>query len=189
MGTAFSKASKLAAHKVFSLASLEEKTLRLSAEKAKADQKYFAAMKVKEAREHEVQALRAQNGKSSQMVTSLKDAEAANRALQIGVDRQMAETKESFLNVQAKLRLEQQQLTERNIQLEGLKTQIEELKKHLVTKDEIATTKSTACRNAEVEVESLSVRLEETKKSLEGWKTKGLGNQTGEYEMLRVSDP
>lgn len=187
MGTAFSKASKLASQKVSGLASLEEKTQRLSAEKAKADQKYFAAMKVKEAREQEVQTLRAQNGKSSQMVTSLKDAEAANRALQIGVDRQIAESKESLLNVQAKFRLEQQKLTERNFQLEGLRAQVEELKKNLVTKDEIATAKSTACHKAEVEVESLTVRLEELKKSLEGRKSKDLGNQSGEYEMLRVS--
>ena len=186
MGTAFSKASKLASQKVSSLALLEEKTQRLSAEKSKADQKYFSAMKVKEAREQEVRSLRAQNAKSSEMVSSLKEAEGANRALQAISDKLIAETKESLLNVQAKLKLEQQQLTERNIQINGLKTQVDELKKNLTTKDEITSTKSTAYRKAEVEIESLKVRLEETKKSLESWKSKGLGNQSGEYEMLRV---
>ena len=187
MGTAFRKASTLASQKVSSLSALEEKTQRLSAEKSKADQKYFAAMKAKEARDQEVRTLRAQNAKSSDVVSSLKESEGATRASQAVLDKQIAETKESLLNVQAKLRLEQQQLTERNIQIDGLKAQVEELKKNLTTKDEIASTKSTAHRKAEVEIESLKVRLEETKKSLESWKSKGLGNQSDEYEMLRVS--
>ena len=190
MGIAFRKASTLASQKVTSLSSMEEKIQRLGAEKSKADQKYFAAMKAKEARDLEVRTLRAQNAKSSEMVSSLKEAEAANRALQGVSDKQLAEAKESLLNIQAKFRLEQQQLTERNIQLEGRKLQIEELTKNMTSKDEITSTKSTACRKAEVEIESLKVRLEETKKSLENWKSKGLGNQSGEYEMLRVScDP
>ena len=186
MGTAFSKASRLASQKVSSLYSLEEKTQRLSAEKSKADQKYFSAMKAKEAREQEVRTLRAQNAKSSEMVSSLKEAEGANRALQAVSDKAIAELKESLLNVQAKFRLEQQQLIERKLQVEGLKMQVDELKRNLTTKDEITSTKSTAYRKAEVEIESLKVRLEETKKSLESWKSKGLGNQSGEYEMLRV---
>jgi len=187
MGTAFKKASSLASQKVANLATLDEKAQRLSAEKSKADQKYFAAMKAKEAREQEIRTLRAQNSKSSEMVSSLKESEAANRALQVNLDRQIAEAKESLVNIEAKLRLTQQQLTERSIQSEGLKTQVDELKKNVEGKDEIASTKSTACRKAEVEIESLKVRLEETKKSLDSWKTKGLGNQSGEYEMLRVS--
>ena len=186
MGTAFSKASKLASQKVSSLSSLEEKVQRLGAEKSKADQKYFSAMKVKEAREQEVRTLRAQNSKSSEMVATLKEAEGASRALQAVSDKQIVEVKESLLNVQAKLRLEQQQLTEKTIQIESLKSQVEELKKNIATKDEIATTKSTAYRKAEVEIESLKVRLEEAKKGLESWKSKGLGSQSGEYEMLRV---
>ena len=187
MSTAYSKSNKLANQKVASLVSLEEKVQRLAAEKSKADQKYFGAMKTKESREQEVRTLRAQNSKSSDMVSSLKEAEAANRALHIGLDKQIAESKESLLNVQAKLRLEQQQVSERNIQVDALKALVEELKKTSTSKDEIMTTKSSAHRKAEVEVESLKVRLEETKKSLESWKSKGLGNQSGEYEMLRVS--
>ena len=187
MGTAFSKASKLASQKVSSLSSLEEKVQRLCAEKSKADQKYFSAMKAKEAREQEIRTLRAQNAKSSEMVSSLKEAEGASRALQAVSDKQIVEVKESLLNVQAKLRLEQQQLTEKKIQIDSLKTHVEELKNNLSIKDEITTTKSTAYRKVEVEIESIKVRLEETTKGLENWKNKGLGNQSGEYEMLRVS--
>ena len=186
MQVAFSKANKLASQKVNAQSSLEEKVQRLSAEKSKADQKYFAAMKAKEAREQEVRSLRAQNAKSSEMVTSLKESETANRALQVVSEKQIAEAKESILNISAKLKLEQQVLTERNIQIEGLKSQLENLKKNLTAKDEHMAATSSACRQAEVEIDSLKVKVEETLKSRDNWKAKGLGNQSSEYEMLRV---
>ena len=187
MGTAFRKASTLASQKVSNAAALEEKVQRLSAEKSKADQKYFAAMKAKEAREQEVRTLRAQNSKSSEMVSSLKDSEAANRALQVNLEKHIAEIKESLATVESKYRVSQQQASERNISFEGLKGQVEELKKNLEAKDAATSSTATAYRKAEVEIETLKVRLEETKKSLESWKNKGLGNQSSEYEMLRVS--
>lgn len=187
MGTAFKKASTLASQKVTNAASLEEKVQRLSAEKSKADQKYFAAMKAKEAREQEVRTLRAQNSKSSEMVSSLKDSEAANRAVHVNLEKQIAEIKDSLATVENKYRGSQQQAFERNILLEGSKAQVEELKKTLEAKDAATSATSTAYRRAEVEIETLKMRLEETKKSLESWRNKGLGNQSSEYEMLRVS--
>ena len=189
MGTAFRKASTLASQKLSNAAALEEKVQRLSAEKSKADQKYFAAMKAKEAREQEVRTLRAQNSKSSEMVSSLKDSEAANRAVQVNLEKQIAEIKESLATVESKYRTSQQQMSERNISFEGLKVQVEELKKNLEAKDAVNSVTTTAYRKAEVEIETLRVRLEETKKSLDSWKSKGLGNQSNEYEALRVSGP
>lgn len=187
MGTAFKKTSALASQKVQNITALEEKSMRLSAEKSRADQKYFAAMKAKEAREQEVRTLRTQNSKSSEMVSSLKDSEAANRALQVNLEKQIAEIKESLTTMETKHRASQQQISEKNILLEGLKAQVEELKKHLEAKDTSATATANAHRRAEVEIETLKVRLEETRRSMESWKAKGLGNQSGEYEMLRVS--
>ena len=187
MESAFKKTSRMAQQKTSNVSALEEKVIRLSAEKSRADQKYFAAMKAKEAREQEVRSLRAQNSKSSEMVSSLKDSEAANRALQVNLEKQLAEYKESLIALETKCRTSQQQVSEKSILLEGLKAQVEELKKNVEAKDALASTSSTANRKAEVEIEILKVRLEETKKSLESWKSKGLGNQSGEYEMLRVS--
>lgn len=187
MESSYKKTQAVASSKVANLSSLEEKSIRLSAEKSRADQKYFAAMKAKEARELEVRTLRTQNSKSSEMVSSLKDSESANRALHINLEKQVAEFKESLTSLETKHRASQQQTAEKNILVEGLKTQVEELKKNLEGKDGSVNTASSAHRKAEVEIESLKVRLEDTKKSLESWKTKGLGNQSGEYEMLRVS--
>lgn len=187
LGSAFKKTSVLASQKISNLSALEEKVLRLSAEKTKADQKFFATMKVKEAREQEVRSLRAQNSKSSEMISQLKESEMANRTLQVNLEKQIAEAKESLLTIDAKLRTSQQQLLERTILSEGVQTQVEELKKTLIARDASASATSVAHRTAEVDIETLKVRLAETKRSLDSWKTKGLGNQSGEYEMLRVS--
>ena len=186
MEAAYKKTSTVASQKISNLSALEEKAVRLGAEKSRADQKYFAAMKAKEAREQEVRTLRAQNSKSSEMVTSLKDSEATNRALQINLEKQMAECKESITTLENKLRASQQQVTEKSILLDGLKSQIDGLKKNSIEKDILATNTSIARRQAEVDLESLKVRLADTQKGLESWKSKGLGNQSQEYEMLQV---
>lgn len=187
MGTAYTKASTLASQKINILSALEEKVTRLGAEKSKADQKYFAAMKSKEARDQEARTLRAQNSKSSDIVSQLKDSEASVRALNINLEKHVAELKESLTAMTNQHRTSQQHVNERNVTLEGFKAQVGDLKKSLLAKDSSASTVSSALRKSEVEIEQLEVRLEETQKSLESWKTKGLGNQSGEYEMLRVS--
>lgn len=187
MGKAYKKANTLASQKVENFSALEEKTARLGAEKSKADQKYFAAMKAKEAREQEVRSLRASSSKSSEMVSTLKDAEAATRAAMANLDKEVTEFKASHASISNQNRASQQQLSEQKITIEALKGQVEELKKNLVAKDSSTSVVSSAHRKAELEIETLKVRLTETQKSLEGWKSKGLGNQNNEYEMLRVS--
>ena len=187
MNTAYKKITALASQKVENFSALEEKITRLSAEKAKADQKYFATMKAKEAREQEVRSLRASSSKSSEMVSTLKDAEAASRAALVNHEKELTEFKASHANINNQYRICQQQLSEEKIVVESLKAQVEELKKSLVSKDSSASALASAHRKAEVEVEMLKVRIEETQRSLESWKRKGLGNQSEEYEMLRVS--
>lgn len=186
MAEAYRKASALASQKVGHIAALEEKSIRLGAEKSKADQKYFAAMKAKESREQELRSLRASSSKSSEMVSTLKDAEAATRGLIVNLEKELAEFKTSQASINSQHRASQQQVSEQRILAEGLKAQVEELQKNLVAKDTSASELSSTHRKAEVEIETLKVRLEETQKNLDSWKAKGLGNQSDEYEMLRV---
>jgi E3 ubiquitin-protein ligase BRE1 len=189
MQTVCKKYSTLASQKVTDFAALEEKVQRLIAEKSKADQKYFAAMKSKEARESEVRILRMQNSKSSDIVTQLKESEAAMRSLLTNMEKQVSEGKEALHSAIGKYRSAQQQITESNITVEGLRAQITELKNLSTTKDSTLANTSAACRKAEAEIEGLKSTLADTKKSLESWKTKSLGNSSSEYEMLRVSPP
>lgn len=189
MGQAYQKSSALAAQKILGLSDLESKASRMSAEKAKADQKYFAAMKAKEARDQELRTLRAQNSKSSEIVMQLKEADAANRAIGANQEKQLAEKKSLYNTLMNRHLTCQQQINERNLTIDGLKAQLEEIKKLLITKDSEKGQLSTSARNAEVEVESLTVRLEEMEKSLTTWKGRASGDHNSENEMLRVGHP
>ncbi|EHA24478.1 hypothetical protein ASPNIDRAFT_182745 [Aspergillus niger ATCC 1015] len=186
MQVACKKYSSLASQKVTDFSALEEKVARLIAEKSKADQKYFAAMKSKEARELEVRTLRMQNSKTSDIVSQLKESEAATRSLLANMEKQVSETKEALNLMMNKNYAAQQQVTEKNITIEGLNRQVAELKALSASKDSTLASASSACRQAETEVEGLKVTLADTKKSLENWKNKSLGNSSSEYEMLRT---
>ncbi|PYI27313.1 E3 ubiquitin-protein ligase bre1 [Aspergillus indologenus CBS 114.80] len=186
MQIACKKYSSLASQKVTDFGALEEKVARLIAEKSKADQKYFAAMKSKEARELEVRTLRMQNSKSSDIVTQLKESEAATRSLLANMEKQVSETKEALNSLITKNHAAQQQITENNITIEGLNRQVADLKALSASKDSTLSSTASACRKAETEVEGLKATLADTKKSLDNWKNKSLGNQSSEYEMLRT---
>lgn len=186
MGDAYKKASALANQKVSDLSAIDDKAARLVAEKSKADQKYFGAMREKEARDQEFRASRAQNAKSSEIVSQLKEAEAASRALLVNLEKQLAETKDALSSVTSQHRKSQQEAAERQVKLQGLEAQADELKKSLAIKDRSVGSISSTHRKAEVEIEALRVRLIETEKSVQSWQKKGLGNQSQEYEALRV---
>lgn len=187
MQKAYTKISSLASQKVMDFGALEEKVARLTAERAKADQKFYAAMKSKDAREVEVRSLRMQNSKTSDIIAQLKDSEANTRSLLSNMEKQVSEAKEALNSAQEKHRSTQQQLTENNIVMDGLKGQIVELKALSTSKDSTLANTSTALRQAETEIVGLKQNLSDTKKSLENWKGKSLGNSSSEYEMLRVS--
>jgi E3 ubiquitin-protein ligase BRE1 len=186
MQTAYTKFAPLATQKVAEFAAMEEKVARLTAEKSKADQKFFAAMKSKDARDAEVRSLRMQNSTTSGIVSQLKEAEKSSRSLVSNMDKQASETKEALNATMAKYRAIQQQLTESNILTEGLKNQVTELKGLSVSKDSTLASTTSALRQAETELAGLKQSLSDTKKSLDNWKNKSLGNSSSEYEMLRV---
>ncbi|KAJ5139294.1 uncharacterized protein N7515_004142 [Penicillium bovifimosum] len=186
MQTAYTKVAPLATQKVAEFAAMEEKVARLTAEKSKADQKFFAAMKSKDARDAEVRSLRMQNSTTSGIVSQLKEAEKASRSLVSNMDKQASETKEALNATMAKYRAVQQQLNESNILTEGLKNQVTELKGLAVSKDSTLASTTAALRQAETELAGLKQSLADTKKSLDNWKNKSLGNSSSEYEMLRT---
>lgn len=187
METAYLSMKKLANHKISDLSAFEDKLQRLSAEKAKADQKYFAAMKSKETRDSEIRTLRMQNTKSSDVVSQLKESEAASRALLINLEKNIAEMKDASTSANAKYRASQQQITELGISCESLKTQVAELKKLLASRDAAAATSASSHRKAELEITELKTSLADTKKALEISKTNNLGSSSDVNDSFRVS--
>ena len=187
MSAAYKKLSGTVSQKFNNATEMEERVARSSAEKAKADQKYFAAMKHKEAKEQEIRTLRAQNSKSSDIVSQLKEAEASTSAAVVVLEKQITEARASLANVESKHHAVQGQVKEKAIAIDGLEKQVQELKSNLVSKESVCSAALSGQRKAEVEVERLKVEVEEKDRRLELWKSKGLGSETEHYEALRVS--
>ncbi|KAF2457277.1 C3HC4 type zinc finger-containing protein [Lineolata rhizophorae] len=185
MESAYKRSQALASKKVSDTAAADEAISRLSAEKAKADQKYFAAMKAKEARENENRALRAQNAKSSEIISSLKDGDKSSLQLVANLERSRSELNDVISGLKGEQRSLQARVTELSSAQESATNTMTELKKLLNTKEASISSSGKEKREVEVENEQLKVELAETKRSLEGWKKKGLGSQTSEYESLR----
>jgi len=187
MEAAYRKASAAASRRIAETTETEERITRLAAEKAKADQKYFGAMKAKEARESEFKSLKNQSMKSSEIVMQLKEAESSCRSLLVNLEKQLADARDALNSVTFQYRNAQLTLTEQKILNDRQVANIAELKKLLTEKDTALEAAAKAQRNAEVEAAELNVRIQEAQKSLETWRKKGIGNQSEEYEMLRVS--
>ncbi|OQV02860.1 hypothetical protein CLAIMM_07984 [Cladophialophora immunda] len=183
MSTAFQKTSKIASQKVSEFAAMEEKVLKLSMDKTKADQKFFAAMKSKETQAGEIRTLRLQNAKSAEAIGALKDAEAATRALLATADKQLSELKDALAHKTNEHRTAQQQNITQGLEISRLNTQISELKTQATAKDVKLAAATSACRAAEVEVEDLKSSLKDTRRNLETWKSKS--GQSEQYEILR----
>ena len=182
METAWKKTQSLAAKKITEVANSEELVTKLNAEKSKAEQKYFAAMKAKDAKEAELRVLKSQNARSSEIVSQLKDADSKTRELVISLERQIAEAKDGLTKLEHQQRAVDQKHKEATTLAEGLKKQIEELNTLATAKDKDCLAASKARREAEDALEQLKVRLEETKKSFEALrKTKAtVNNSTAE---------
>jgi len=187
MEAAWKKAQSVASKKIAELASWEEHISRASADKAKADQKYFAAMKTKEAREQENRTLRAQNTKSAEIVAQLKEVEALSRSLTDRLEKQVAEMRVQLEELSNQHRVLQQKLSESQISSEGYINQIAELKKTLAAKDTSYLAATHSQREAEAEREKLKVQFEDAQKQTENWKKKSLSNQPDEEKYMRVS--
>lgn len=184
---AWRKAQALASKKVADAAEIEDKVARLSAEKTKADQKYFAAMKAKDAREAELRVLRAKDLRSAEIVTQLKDADARTRELIIGMERQLAEAKTVLTTTEQQYRAAEQKQLDASTQLAALKTQITDFKSAVSTKDEELLTTKKAHRDTEAALEGIKARLEESKKQLEGLRKSKSAQSGTDADDWRVS--
>jgi E3 ubiquitin-protein ligase BRE1 len=189
MSVAYKRLLSNVSQKVSNSAEMEEKVARFAAEKSKADQKYFGAMKVKEAREQEVRTLRAQNSKSSEIVAQLKDTEAATRQLVVSLERKIAEHREAYSNLEMKYHTLRGQATVESGRIEGLTKEIEAIKSAVSTADTNSIANSLALKNAELEIEKLKVGIAEKDKHIETLKktSSGGGDNDAVTEQLRVS--
>ena len=189
MGVAYQKAAKMASLKFEELRGLEDKVVRLTAEKAKADQKYFGAMKAKEAQLQELRTLRAQNSRSSNVMAQLKEADKASTALVASLEKQNKEITHALQKVTKTSKELQQKLTQNTIFSDGMKAQIDSLKQALTAKDATHQQLASKSRKADVENEELRARIDSSKKEISRYKAAATGRSNEEDETYRVSFP
>ena len=186
MQTAYIKMQGLATKKIADVGAMEEKVSVLAAEKARADQKYFAARKDMDTRLGEVRALRAQNAKSSEIITQLKDVETSNRSLLGNLEKQLSDMRQANTSIMTEHKKMEATTKEATSKTDALKNQVTELSNQLKAKDLHNSNTKLRIQAVESEIEQLRVKYEQAQKDCATWKTKSLGNQSGEEEMLRV---
>lgn len=190
METAWKKTQALAAKKVTEVASWEEQIARLSAEKAKADQKYFSTMKAKEAREGELRLLINTNKRSGEIVSQLKESDGKNKELIMSLERQAAEARESLGKLESQHRGMEQKHREVGITSDGLRKQLEELKGLVAAKDKEVLATGKRKREVEEELSTQQLKLEDLRKANEALKKQKSSWQTSDSDDWRVSfDP
>lgn len=187
MESAWRKSSGLASKKVSDQTAVEEMISRSNAEKAKAEQKYFASMKTLDSRQNEIRLLKMQNQKTSEIVSQLKDAEQATRLLAVGLEKQVADAKEGLSRLEGQNRNLQQKISEGDVSLQTAKTEVSELKKVLQTKDETTHKASSERRKMEVELSECKAKLEESKKQVELLKKRSATGDGTAADDWRVS--
>lgn len=181
------KKSHLLAHKkVMDFTALEERVAILTAEKSKADQKYFAARKDMDIRNGEIRSLRLSNGKSSDIIAQLKEAEAHNRTLISNLEKQLVDLKQSNASLLQENKKCEASSAEATRRAEGAKGQISDLTNLVKSRDATTATLREQAAAIETELEKIKVRLDHVCKERDNWRAKCQGNSTSEEEMLRT---
>lgn len=187
MEAAWKKTQALASKKVQEVAAWEEQVARLNAEKAKADQKYFAAMKSKDLRDSELKTLKSQAARSSEIITQLKDGESKSRELLVNFERQLADYRETTTKLEQQLRSIEHKHKEATLLSDGLKKSVEELKTIISVKDKENLVATKAKREMEEELEKVKVRLEDTKKQYDTLRKSRVAASSTDSDDWRVS--
>jgi len=181
----YKKAMGLAHKKVMDFQALEQRIGILTAEKVKADQKYFAARKDMDIRTAEIRSLRGQNGKSSEIISQLKDVEQQNRNLISTLEKQIGDLRQSNTTAMAENKRLEAAHTELTRRADALKAQISELTSLAKSKDATCMSLKEKAMDCETELEKLKVRVKSLTKECDKWKTKCRENSSEEEQILR----
>jgi E3 ubiquitin-protein ligase BRE1 len=138
-------------------------------------------------RTNEIRALRAQNGKSSEIISSLKDVETQNRALIGSLEKQIAALKNDISTAMAEKKKLEQLSAEATRRADSCKSQIAGLTEHVKAKDAAVASMKEQLLKAETELEKAKVDVKEITKDCNKWKHKCQSNSSEEEEALRVS--
>ncbi|KAK9377563.1 BRE1 E3 ubiquitin ligase-domain-containing protein [Lipomyces chichibuensis] len=183
--TAFNEAHAQSTRKVTEIMEREERMSRLLAEKSKADQKYFSAMRAKEAIALENRALKAQSLKSGEIIQQLRDAEQSVSQKVSTLEKQLAELETVRHAYQKQLQEVQRKCSEQTVSIDGFKAQIEKLQSDLQARSTAILGETDARRQAEEQVERQKVELERWKSESSTSAVNHINGDHSQIEALR----
>lgn len=157
---AFTQAHQKATAKVMDLLEREARTHKLVAEKTKADEKYFSAMRAKDALNNEYQKVRSQVAKSAEWVQQLKEVEKKHmlkisgletRIEDMGTKQVAAEKERHGLHIK---------LTESERRLDSMRALVDKLNSDIKARERSVRVEIEGKRSIEVENEKLKKQVE-----------------------------
>ncbi|KAK4668486.1 LOW QUALITY PROTEIN: E3 ubiquitin-protein ligase bre1 [Podospora pseudoanserina] len=181
----YKKAMVLAHSKTMDNNAVEERINTLMAEKAKADQKYFAARKDMDIRLQEIRTLRSQNSRSSEIIAQLKDVEHSTRSVISNLEKQIATLKTEAASMAAEKKRLELLTAEATRRADSVKGQIANLTELLKAKDATVASMKEQTMSREQELDKIKARLEEKNSEISKLRAKCRGNSTDEEEALR----
>ncbi|KAK9459322.1 BRE1 E3 ubiquitin ligase-domain-containing protein [Lipomyces oligophaga] len=179
MEAAFNQAHRLSTKKVMDILEKDEKYLRLVAEKTKADQKYFAAMRAKEAVSLENKTLRTQSSKSGEIIQQLKEAEKSSSQKVSLLEKQVSEHVNARHVYDKQLQEAARRAVEQKSEIERYKQQIDKYGLEIKTRSDQINTEASSRRAAEQQVENLKAQLDT-------FKPNGAGPSNGEQTQIEA---
>jgi E3 ubiquitin-protein ligase BRE1 len=184
---AYKKSLSVVHNKVMDFTALEERVAMLTAEKNKADQKYFASRRDIDFTKTENRTLRLQNAKSSETIAQLKAVETQSRSLITTMEKQLSNLRQSNTSIAADNKKLESTASDANRRAEAVKTQISDLTNLVKSKDATMLSVKEDKMSFEREVEKLSARVTQITSDRDSWKEKTKRNSSEEEDMLRVS--
>ncbi|KAK9333640.1 BRE1 E3 ubiquitin ligase-domain-containing protein [Lipomyces starkeyi] len=181
--TAFNQAHAQSTRKVTEIMEREERMSRLLAEKSKADQKYFSAMRAKEAIALENRALKAQSLKSGEIIQQLRDAEQSVSQKVSTLEKQLAELETVRHAYQKQLQDVQRKCSEQTVSIDGFRAQIEKFQSDLQARSTAILGETDLRRQAEEQVERQKVELERWKSESS---TSALNHMNGDQSQIEA---
>lgn len=181
---AYKRAMTLSQKKVMDQVAAEERMTQLVQEKSKADQKYFAARKDADIRNNEIKTLRQQNGKSSEIITALKEHDTQARTLNSNLEKQLMDLKQSNIAILDENRTLKSTATDAARRADQVKSQVGELQSLVKSKDSMVVAVKEQANIYQVEVEKLKKRVESVSKERDTLKRKGMDNVSPDEELL-----
>lgn len=157
---AFTQAHEKATAKVMDLVERESRSNKLAAEKTKADEKYFSAMRAKDALQLEYNKVKTQLAKSAEWVQQLKDAEKKHGLKISSLETRVEELGVKQINFEKERHAAQMKVADSERRLESMRALVDKLNADIKVRERSVRIEMEAKRSVELENEKLKKQVE-----------------------------